>query len=109
VKIAPTEPDALRLARWNLIADKIGADPAILSIPLGNIGRWLRNGQDAGHRLEDWRTRIEAAQQSQEALVELLVLLRSDTEAARQLKSYSPFPGILSSEEVDRFRCAYQH
>ncbi|MEN9019789.1 MAG: hypothetical protein GWQ05_28380 [Verrucomicrobiaceae bacterium] len=103
------DPSALRLARWQLIADKIAADPVLLSIPLANIERWRENGQDAVHRLEEWRTRIEAAQQSQGALVEFLNLLRSDTEATRQLKSYSPFPGILTSEEVDRFRCAYQH
>jgi hypothetical protein len=39
----------------------------------------------------------------------LLALLRDDGESARQLKSCSPFPGVLTREERDRFTCAWTH
>ncbi len=96
-------------ARFRAIADKIEADPRLLSIPLANIDRWLAQGQDAPHRLEQWRGIILAARESADGMTALLRLLRDDSEDARHLKSYSPFPGILSREERDRLSCGYSH
>ncbi|MEO8351582.1 MAG: hypothetical protein ABI680_07620 [Chthoniobacteraceae bacterium] len=96
-------------SRFCAIADKIEADPKLLSIPLTNIDRWLANGQDQPHRLEQWRGIIHAAQASPEGMAELLKLLRDDSEEARHLKSFSPFPGVLTTEERDRLSCAYAH
>lgn len=107
--ISTSNPAKLRAAKWHAIAEKIAANPSLLEIPLANISRWLAKGQDAPQMLEAWRDRITAAQESNEAFAALLALLRSDTEDAQHLKSYSPFPGILTSEEVDRYTCAYQH
>lgn len=80
-------------------ADKLAADPLLLRVPLENIERWIAQGHDAVHRLEQWRGLIERAQQSEEGMAALLTLLRDDSESARLLKSYSPFAGVLTISE----------
>ncbi len=95
---------------WLFTADKIERQPELLGIPLKNIARWIAMG-----RLGDvlpliwWREQIEKAQASPEALAELLVFLRDDGEFARQMKSCTPFPGVLTEEELDQFVCAWTH
>jgi len=96
-------------ARFRAIADKIEADPALLRIPLENIERWIANGSDAVHRLEEWRGIILAAQQSAEGMAALLSLLRDNREEARHLKSYAPFPGVLTTQERDHLSCGFSH
>jgi len=96
--------------RWLFLADKIERAPELLSIPLKNIQRWM-----ASERLGDpwalgeWKSLIEAAQHSEAKMTELLHLLRDDGESARQLKSCSPFPGVLTRNERDQFTCAWTH
>ncbi len=57
--------------RWKVVkklhervADKIEADPALLSVPLQNIQRWPANGHTAPHRLKQWQSLLVAAQAS---------------------------------------------
>jgi len=109
VKAETTDPNLLQLRKWRLIADKIERAPRLLEIPLETVRRWSESRRDGIDMLEEWRRRIEAAQSDPAALDRLLALLRSDDEQSRHLKSYSPFPGILTSEEVDRFTCAWRH
>lgn len=99
-----------------LIADKLErADPAaraaLLRIPLENIDRWLANGHSAPHRLEQWRHVILRAQASPEGFQELLALLRDDGEEAVHLRTFDPFPGILTTQERRQvlLECAYAH
>jgi hypothetical protein len=102
----------MSFARFRRIADKIEADPALLEKPLRNIDRWIANGSDAVHRLEQWRGLILSAQRSPEGMAALLALLRDNSEEAQHLKSYSPFPGILTREERRTFirqGCIYAH
>ena len=96
--------------RFLAIADKIERDPALLAIPLDNIARWLAHPEPlAPHRRKQWREIILAAQATPEGMTALLELLRDDSEEARHLKSFSPFAGVLTREERDRFACAYTH
>ena len=99
-----------------LIADKLEqADPAsreaLLRIPLENIDRWLANGHTAPHRLEQWRQIILRAQQSPGGFAELLALLRDRGETATHLKTFDPFPGVLTTMERRQvlLQCAYAH
>ena len=105
----PTAPDKLQHQKWCLIADKIQSDPALLDIPLANIRRWSKTRRSGIDVLNHWRRLIEGAQRETLRLSQLLDLLRSDDEKSRQLKSYSPFPGILSTEEVDQFTWSWRH
>jgi len=100
----------------DLVADKLErAEPetqqALLRIPLENIDRWIANGHTAPHRLEQWRQIIHRAQVSPEGLQELLTLLRDRSEAAIHLKSFDPFPGVLTTMERRQIllECAYAH
>jgi hypothetical protein len=101
--------DQLAFRQFCRIADKIGADPALLEIPLANIGRWLANGHWAKRELGQWRSWIEDAQRSPEGLRFLLDLLRDDREEARDWKGFSPFPGILTKEERQEGLCISRH
>lgn len=96
-------------ARFRAIADKIEADPGLLEIPLANIARWLAQGNSAPHRLEQWRAIVLEAKRSADGMAQLLGLLRDDSEEARHLKSYAPFPGVLTMEERDQLACGYSH
>ncbi len=100
----------------DLVADKLErADAetraALLRIPLENIDRWLANGHSAPHRLEQWRQILLRAQASPQGFKELLALLRDHRDEAIHLKSFDPFPGILTTiERREYFReCAYAH
>jgi hypothetical protein len=99
-----------------LVADKLeGADAAgraiLLRIPLDNIERWLANGHTAPHRLQQWRDLIQPALESPAAFRELLRLLRDQDEAAVHLKSFDPFPGVLTTQERREvlLQCAFAH
>jgi len=100
----------------DLVADKLErADPAarqaLLRIPLDNIERWLANGHTAPHRLEQWRQILRRAQATPEGFTELLRLLRDPSESALHLKSFDPFPGVLTTLERREIllQCAYAH
>lgn len=93
------------------IADKIEAQPDLLEIPLANIARWLAQNHSAPHRLEQWRQIILEAQASREGMGRLLSLLRDPGEEATHLRSFDPFPGILTQAERQKIieRCAFSH
>ena len=100
----------------DLVADKLEAADAtgrqaLLRIPLENIDRWLANGHTAPQRLEQWRRILQRAQASPEGFQELLALLRERSEAASHLRSFDPFPGVLTTLERREFllECAYAH
>jgi hypothetical protein len=96
-------------AQYEVIADKIESDPELLDIPLANISRWLKQDHSAPHRLEQWRRMIVAAKHSGDGMKNLLALLRDNGEEAMHLKSFAPFPGVLSIAERREILCAYKH
>lgn len=106
-----TQPtgDEVSAERFRLIADKIEADPKLLEIPLANIERWLSQGHSAVERLGQWRTLLLEAQASAEGMKRLLALLRDQSWEALLAKGYSPFPGVLSREEVKRLSWKSRH
>ena len=100
----------------DLIADKLeradaASRAALLRIPLENIDRWIASGHTAPNRLEQWRQIIFRAQESPEGFAELLALLRDVGESATHLKSFDPFPGVLTTMERRQvlLQCAYAH
>ena len=101
--------DTVSADRYRLIADKIEADPTLLDIPLANIARWLGNGHSAVKRLEGWRRMILDAKASREGMEKLLFILRDQDWESVMWKDFSPFPGILSSSELNRFSWSSSH
>ena len=94
-----------------LAADKLERDPSLLRIPLENIDRWLANGHTTPHRLEQWRRIILRAQESKTGFQELLTLLRDDNPAAKRLREFAPFAGVLTARErrIVIRQCVYSH
>ncbi len=109
MKTTTRDPDRLNHQKWCLIADKIERDPGLLKVPLENLKRWSESRRDGIEMLDRWKQLIEAAQIDATGFGRLLAVLRSDSEESGHLKSYSPFPGVLTSEEVDRFTCGWRH
>lgn len=100
----------LILERWRYLADKLEGAPSLLEIPLANIERWIGAGRLGGARfLKEWHEKISQAKESQVEFGKLMDLLRDDGERALQLKSCSPFPGVFTREERDRFTCSWTH
>jgi hypothetical protein len=91
------------------IADKIEAQPELLEIPLTNIERWLAQDHSAPHRLEQWPQIILEAQAGAEGLHRLLSILRDPGEEATHLRSFAPFPGVLSIAERRELLCSHKH
>ena len=89
------------LRAFRAIADKIEREPRLLSIPLANIARWLAKGHSSVARLNGWRTKIESAMESPAGMALLLALLRDESAHSKQWKGFSPFPGVLSHDELD--------
>lgn len=96
--------------RWLFLAGKLEKCPELLDIPVSNICRWKQNGRLADTLfLERWQEMIRSARASDVGMRELLDFLRQDGEGTRELKSCSPFAGVLTREERDQFTCAWTH
>ncbi len=95
----------------DLVADKLERNPSLLRIPLENIDRWLAEDIGTPRRLEQWRGILLRAQQSAEGFQSLVGLLRNSGEEAVHLKSFDPFPGVLTTMERREFfrQCVYAH
>lgn len=103
----PIEQNPLIYQRYLFLADKIEADPGLLQIAVANIARWRKSDRLGSFwALDLWLEMIEEVEKSPDGLAKLLQFIRSDDERSRQLKSCSPFPGILTTQELEQFRCA---
>jgi hypothetical protein len=94
---------------WCFLADKIEREPSLLSIPLENMERWIKQGISSQKLLLLWKPMIEEAQRSEGGLKRLATFLRSDSEEARYMKSCDPWPGVLTKEERKRFAWIWTH
>jgi hypothetical protein len=96
---------------FQLTAEKIERDPALLETALQNIDCWLKAGSTGRRQLLEWRGFIVSAQKSAEGLQALTTLLRDDSPAAEHRKEFSPFAGILTTAERRPFieQCAFTH
>ncbi len=81
------------------IADKIAREPALVGAALVTVRRWLAEGRGPESRLRDWERRLVEAQTGGAGLDRLLDLLRDESESARRLKDFGPFPGLLTRDE----------
>lgn len=105
-----TETQPLIHQRWLFLADKLEKCPELLDIPVSNICRWKQNGRLVDMRfLDRWIEMIRLARSSDVGMRELLDFLRREGEDTRELKSCSPFAGVLTREERDQFTCAWTH
>ena len=87
--------DKRSLALDRLIAGKLSARPELLQQALRTLERWIADRQpDPPPVLLEWLAILRSRSH-----MEILDLLRSDTEDARRLRQSSPFCGILSEEE----------
>jgi hypothetical protein len=101
--------DEVSSGRYRLIADKIEADPALLDIPLATIARWLANGHSAVKRLEGWRAMLLKPKVSRSGLQKVLDILCDEEWEFMMWKGFSPFPGILNKEELERLSWTSSH
>ena len=92
-----------------LIADKIEADPGLLSIALDNLERWLTRSPRPHPEFQRWHSLVSQAMGSGVALRKLVGLLKDDSEPARQFKGFDPCPGILSKAELKRYQWTSRH
>jgi hypothetical protein len=101
--------DIQEYQKFCLIADKIEADPSLLSIPLDNVDRWIDRGVQPRSKLMEWRVLVVAAQASKAGLDKLLDVLRDDSEPVRYFKGFDPFPGVLTLAERQSFPWISRH
>lgn len=74
------------------VADRLAADPALLTLARANLDRWMSTRAAPAWR--EWQRLLD-----EEPLAEVLAILRSDDERAARLRQSSPFAGLLSPEE----------
>jgi hypothetical protein len=96
---------------YPLIAEKIERDPALVDEALRTARRWIAEGLQPLARLREWENLLLRAQAGEDGLRQLLHLLRDDSEEARRLKDFGPFPGLLSRSERRSaiVSCVYDH
>ena len=88
----------IRLRTHRLIAEKIDDDLSLLEIPQRNLDRWRE--QLRGEDLTAWAEWRELLKLPWEQVRALIV---ADTEESTRLRLSTPFAGILTPEERDRF------
>lgn len=105
----PSIGDSRSHERFCLIAEKFASDPKRIGIAIANIDRWLAAGRRSKQRLLKWREILVAAQMSENGMSALQNLLRDDSEDARFLKGFAPFPGVLRKEELELIPWTSRH
>ena len=90
--------DRRSLALHELVADKIRADPALLERARENLRRW-RPTMSAGSLpyLDEWERLVGAG------LEACLAVATEDSERATALRQSTPFGGVLTNVERNRF------
>ena len=89
--------DQLNLAYHREVAVRLLSDPqAVLSRARGNLSRWLAEYEDGDEPacLVEWQQLLETR-----TVKELVAILIDDSDEGQRLRSSTPFPGVLKSEE----------
>jgi len=95
--------EARSLAMHCLIAQKIGADPALLDVARRNLAAWsARYGDRPPRALEEWRAIL------QRPWPEIAALITDPGESAARLRQSSPFAGVLKPSERRRVYEAFR-
>ena len=75
------------------IAEKLRAQPSLVSVAHDNLDRWERlRGREPA--LDEWRALLRTT-----PLPDLLRLLTEESENADRLRQSSPFAGVLTEQE----------
>src|SRR5437016_5926481 len=94
------EIDRANLAIDQAIAAKIRNNPSIIDIAKDNLERWRqRQGGQLSPSHQEWERILRFLNP-----VELADFICSQTPKADRLRQSSPFPGVLSQEEVASLR-----
>ncbi len=96
---------------WEAFADKLSAQPELLTVARDNCARWLREGHSAAARLHEWDALLTAAQASEAGQARLRAVLLGDDEQSKRLREFHPLAGILTREERRNTLelCGYRH
>ncbi|MBT7067626.1 MAG: hypothetical protein HN919_15100 [Verrucomicrobia bacterium] len=84
---------------YPLLAECFREDASLLDEALAVLDRWDEQGVGPIRRRTQWRQVLVAAKGGRDGMDRLLELLLDDGDAARRLKDFGPFAGILSREE----------
>lgn len=78
-----------------LIADKIKENPQLIEIAKNNLSKWRTSygNKPIPYYIVEWEVLL------QKPIYQVLKFLRSTTQLAQQLRSSTPFVGILTEEE----------
>ena len=94
--------DLYSLSLHRAIAEKMLSDgEAILRIARSNLDRWLRSESFSGTEGRpylEWKDIIENS-----SIEEIRRIMTVDTDEGQRLRSSSPFTGILSQTERERY------
>lgn len=87
--------DFRSLEMHSLIADKIKENPGFLDVAKNNLARWRASygNKPIPYYIVEWEVIL------QKPLSDIVKFLKATTQRAQQLRSSTPFTGILTEEE----------
>lgn len=85
--------DERSLAMHRAIAEKLGADSALIEIARDNLDRWSRQNSRSQPYFDAWKKLLD------QPLEVLLAALVDESERMTALRQASPFAGLLSPQE----------
>ncbi|MFC1452912.1 hypothetical protein ACFLSJ_06160 [Verrucomicrobiota bacterium] len=96
---------------YPFVADRIRRDPAAIDEALRVLDRWDARDVGPKPRRDEWRRLLLSAKMGPRGHEALMALLLDTSEAARRLKDFAPFAGVLSREERRQafLSCSYDH
>lgn len=89
--------DKRSLALHRAIVKRLRETPELWAIPLQNIERWTDKDGGIPMSFKIWKDMLETTPQE-----DIIKLLLSRSQRATQLRSSSPFTGIISKEQRNR-------
>ncbi|HMO50030.1 MAG TPA: hypothetical protein PKE26_03990 [Kiritimatiellia bacterium] len=90
---------------------EIERNPGLLLQARDTLGYWEKNQLAPKNRMEEWRTILDKAIQSEAGRRALNALLLDESEAAKRIKDFAPFAGLLPRETRRKVfsTCVYDH
>jgi len=94
-----------------LICDHLQHEPELVLRAMETLDRWEEKKLAPARRIQQWKKILSRASQDEAGRQELIALLLDENDAARQLKSFAPFAGLLPRDERRKVftRCIYDH
>lgn len=89
--------DRTSMALARAIVARLDMDPSLLDIARQNLERWTVRNADSPHLLACYREWEAILVKGLDAVREVLL---SESDEGQRLRQNSPFPGVLSPQEV---------